>query len=199
MVRPRGSSARTKAEILRVARELLAREGIDAVSVRRIAVAADVDHALVHQYFGTREQLVEAIVRAEVEAASRLLAPGTDVGDPLERMRAALRYFLTDGRATVLLITRAELAGLTPEAMLAPGAARALRLMADELAARQAETPGSHPDPALLAATAGAALFGFAALAPWLMDAVNLTLADYDARLDEIVDLVVGLVAGAKV
>ncbi len=189
----RVSSAGTKAKIRAVARELLAREGLEAVSVRRIASEADVDHALVHQYFGTREQLIAEIVRAEVEAANRLIASDADASDPFERLRRTLRYTLTDARPTFVLITRAELAGLAPATLLAPGAPRALRFVADELAARQAGTTGGHPDPALLAATAGAALFGFAVAAPWLMDAVGLAPADFEARLDEIVELVVGL------
>ncbi|MDG3010635.1 TetR/AcrR family transcriptional regulator [Rhodococcus sp. D2-41] len=47
----------TRELILAAAREAFARRGYDATSVREIAAAADVDPALVHHYFGTKEKL----------------------------------------------------------------------------------------------------------------------------------------------
>ena len=195
MGQPRGSSTETKAEILGVARDLFARQGLAAVSVRRVAAAAGVDHALVHRYFGTRDELIGATIRAEVEAASRRTGPEVETADPRERIRRVLRYYLTEGRTSVLLVARAELAGLAPEALLAPGAPRALGLVTDELASLQAQGSRPRHDPALLGAVAGAALMGFVTVAPWLMTGVGLAPEDFEARLDEIVDIVVDLLA----
>ncbi|MET9326582.1 TetR family transcriptional regulator [Tsukamurella sp. NPDC003166] len=50
----------TRAEILAQARTLFAERGYPDTSVRAIAAAAGVDAALVHRFFGTKEQLFHA-------------------------------------------------------------------------------------------------------------------------------------------
>jgi AcrR family transcriptional regulator len=64
--RPPGPSD-TRDRILASARELFARNGIDKTSIRAIASAAGVDGALVHHYFGTKQQLFVAAVRIPID------------------------------------------------------------------------------------------------------------------------------------
>jgi AcrR family transcriptional regulator len=64
--RPPGTSD-TRDRILASARELFARNGIDKTSIRAIASAAGVDAALVHHYFGTKQQLFVAAVRIPID------------------------------------------------------------------------------------------------------------------------------------
>ena len=64
--RPSGTSD-TRDRILTNARELFARNGIGKTSIRSIAAAAGVDSALVHHYFGTKEQLFAAAVHIPVD------------------------------------------------------------------------------------------------------------------------------------
>lgn len=64
--RPTGSSD-TRDRILANARELFARNGIDKTSIRAIAAAAGVDSALVHHYFGTKQQLFAAAIRMPID------------------------------------------------------------------------------------------------------------------------------------
>jgi AcrR family transcriptional regulator len=64
--RPPGPSD-TRDRILASARELFARNGIDKTSIRAIATAAGVDGALVHHYFGTKQQLFVAAVRIPID------------------------------------------------------------------------------------------------------------------------------------
>ena len=64
--RPSGTSD-TRDRILTNARELFARNGIGKTSIRSIAAAANVDSALVHHYFGTKEQLFAAAVHIPVD------------------------------------------------------------------------------------------------------------------------------------
>jgi AcrR family transcriptional regulator len=64
--RPPGPSD-TRDRILASARELFARNGIDKTSIRAIAAGADVDAALVHHYFGTKQQLFVAAVRIPID------------------------------------------------------------------------------------------------------------------------------------
>ncbi|MDR3659767.1 MAG: TetR family transcriptional regulator [Mycobacterium sp.] len=64
--RPTGISG-TKETIRARARELFARNGFKNTSVRSIATAAGVDPALVHHYFGTKQQLFAAAVHIPVD------------------------------------------------------------------------------------------------------------------------------------
>lgn len=64
--RPPGQSD-TRDRILSSARELFARNGIDKTSIRSIASAAGVDAALVHHYFGTKQQLFAAAIHIPID------------------------------------------------------------------------------------------------------------------------------------
>ena len=96
MASSRGDSAVTRREILAAARELFAAHGVDGVSVRQIAAAAGVNHALVHRYFGTKSDMVAAILLAEGEAMSAMGKPDADAGESLAAFRTVLEYILTD-------------------------------------------------------------------------------------------------------
>ncbi|MEU3457085.1 TetR family transcriptional regulator [Micromonospora sp. NPDC006766] len=79
----------TRAAILAAARAAFAERGFDAASIRTIATAAAVDPALVHHYFGTKEELFRATVAIPIDPAELLpavLAAGPDgVGERLVR------------------------------------------------------------------------------------------------------------------
>ena len=190
---------RAKTAIIEAARRLFGERDITAVSIRDIAAAAGVSHGLVQHHFGTREQLVAAIVRQEVTefaGAARALPTSAPAEDP-ERLRAELKAGMTRFRDYARLIARAELAGVEPEKLLDPAVPTPALLLAGsirELQARSGPVPGT-PDPALVSAYVNAASFAFAAMAPWLMTSVGLEPRDYEARLDEIVDLSVRLIA----
>jgi AcrR family transcriptional regulator len=64
--RPAGRS-NTRERILANARELFSRNGISNTSIRAVAAAAGVDSALVHHYFGTKEQLFAAAVQIPID------------------------------------------------------------------------------------------------------------------------------------
>ena len=75
-----GSSGSREA-ILAAARELFAKEGYDAATVRGIAAAAGVDPALVRHYFGDKEHLFVETLELPIDPAElvlRILAQGAD-------------------------------------------------------------------------------------------------------------------------
>jgi len=80
----------TREAILAAAREAFANRGFDAASIRSIAAAAGVDPALVHHYFGTKDQLFLDAMQAPLdpaEAVSTVLSQGPDgAGERLARM-----------------------------------------------------------------------------------------------------------------
>jgi len=70
--RPAGSSD-TRERILASARTLFAHNGIDRTSIRAIAAGAGVDAALVHHYFGTKQQLFAAAIQLPIDPMTVLV------------------------------------------------------------------------------------------------------------------------------
>lgn len=60
--RPRGASPNRQA-IIDAARLLFSERGYTGATMRRIAAAAGVDVALVHHYFGTKDDLLVAVLQ----------------------------------------------------------------------------------------------------------------------------------------
>jgi AcrR family transcriptional regulator len=189
---PRGDSEQTKTEIIAAALPLFAQRGILAVSVRDIAKSAGVTHGLVHHYFGTKEHLVEEVIRSAIASNAAVLAanPITASPDSRDVMRRLIRHFLTEGRNMALLIAHAELTGFEPEKLLPPGTVTSVGMIAKRFAELQAETQpkGPHIDPALASVYLGAAMFGLIVLHPWLLTSAGLPAEDYERRLDELVE-----------
>lgn len=203
MTEAHSSAERTKTKILRAARELFAERGIRYVSVRDIATQAGVNHALVHRYFGAKEDVVAEIIRREVEAAGLSAPPyGKTPEESLGGLRRMLHFGMTDAGTTIKLVTRAELAGLEPEKML-HGEPQLLGALAEWIRHEQgkaesaAGAAGDLPDPALAAAVIGASIFSFVTLSPWIMTAVGLTPEDIETRRDEIVEILCRIAASA--
>jgi AcrR family transcriptional regulator len=198
---PRGTSEQTRGEILKAARELFATRGITEVTVRDIAAQAGVTHALVHRYFGTKEEMIAEILRREVQTVSAVPPPPNPAAfDRVELIRQKLVYGLTEGRTTLLLLTRAELAGLQPETMLDHREERPLGLLTDWLREQQAQSgrpEGELPDPALVGAIVGGASFALQLLGPWLMTAVGLDPGDAESRRDDIVAILLDIICRA--
>jgi AcrR family transcriptional regulator len=80
--RPAGSSD-TRDRILASARELFAENGIDRTSIRAVAARAGVDAALVHHYFGTKQQLFAAAIQLPIDPMT-VLVPMRDT--PVEEL-----------------------------------------------------------------------------------------------------------------
>ncbi len=85
----RPGATRTRAEILASARELFAARGFAGTTIRAVAAGAGVDPALVHHYFGTKDDLFMAALELPVDPRTALrpaLAEGPDrAGEALLR------------------------------------------------------------------------------------------------------------------
>jgi AcrR family transcriptional regulator len=79
----------TKEAILAAAREAFAEKGFDGASIRYIATSAGVDPALVHHYFGAKDQLFLAAMQIPIDPGKiipQLAAGGVDgLGERLVR------------------------------------------------------------------------------------------------------------------
>ncbi len=190
---PRGDSAVTRQVILAAARELFAAHGVDGVSVRQIAARAGVNHALVHRYFGTKDEMVGAILLAEGERMSAMGRPEADARTSLEAMRGVLRHALGEGRTSLMLMLRAEIDGLEPERMLDGSPLRPLTVLHDWLVERA--PAGADVDAEALTMVVGAAMMGLASCAPMLASGAGAQSTDQDELLDRCVDVIVGVAA----
>jgi AcrR family transcriptional regulator len=118
--RPAGGGDR-RAAILDEARREFAEKGYVGASVRGIARAADVDPALVHHYFGTKEQVFVAAMELPFEPGE--LLPQALAGDPEELGERLARMFLgiwadPDFRSPMLGMLRSALTGERGATML---------------------------------------------------------------------------------
>ena len=132
--RPRADAARNRVRLVAVARERFA-AGDRTVSLGDVARAADVGIATLYRHFPTRESLVEAVYRAELDALAAEAAPLLAALDAHAALRAWMdRYtrFVATKRAMVdaLRSAFASGAGVAPETRARIGATLATFLAA---------------------------------------------------------------------
>ncbi|GAA1921045.1 TetR family transcriptional regulator [Streptantibioticus ferralitis] len=123
--RPTGARAGdsgTRERILAAARAVFSERGYDRTSIRAIARAAEVDPALVHHYFGAKEQIFEAAI--EVSFAPALSVPELLAAGPEGVGERLARYFLSVWQNPV---TRAPLLAVVRSAVTNETAATVLR------------------------------------------------------------------------
>jgi AcrR family transcriptional regulator len=70
--------AETRRRLVRIAERLFAEEGLDSVSIRAVNAAAGVGAASIHYHFGSKEKLIEAVVREQGEAITEQILAGID-------------------------------------------------------------------------------------------------------------------------
>jgi AcrR family transcriptional regulator len=142
--RPAGPpSGATKDRILAAAREEFSARGYDKTSVRSIGKAAGVDSALVHHYFGTKEQVFAAAI--EVSFGPALEVPGAVSGgvDGMGERIARFMLGIWENPATrepLLAIIRSAVTNETAAAVFRGLVGRTvLARVAGELAASEPE------------------------------------------------------------
>ncbi|MEU7133209.1 TetR family transcriptional regulator [Streptomyces sp. NPDC046261] len=167
--RKRGRPARTDAgtgpgareRILTAARAEFAEHGYDKASIRGIAKGAGVDPALVHHYFGPKEQIFAAAVEAAVAPA--FSAPDALVEGGLEGAGERLARFVLGVWEDP--VTREPFLAILRSAVANDTAAGIFRdLMTSRVMLRIAAELGGGPDAQLRTELAAAQLVGVAML-----------------------------------
>ncbi|CCK28384.1 transcriptional regulator [Streptomyces davaonensis JCM 4913] len=156
--RTRSESADTRARILAVAREEFSERGYEKTSVRGIAKAAGVDSALVHHYFGTKEQIFEAAV--EVAFAPAFRARDTVVDGPLDGVGERLTRMIFGLWENP--VTRAPLLAIVRSAVNNESAAAVFRKLISAQLLRRIVEQLDLPDADLRTELAAAQLVGVA-------------------------------------
>jgi len=81
--------------LLEAARQLFARDGFDAASVRDITARARANLGAITYHFGTKEALYHAVIeRFATPIADQIAAISLETGPPLERLAKAMRAFM---------------------------------------------------------------------------------------------------------
>ncbi|WP_030753271.1 TetR/AcrR family transcriptional regulator [Streptomyces sp. NRRL S-31] len=187
---PGGESAGTRDRILAAAREEFSARGYERTSVRGVAKAAGVDPALVHHYFGTKEQVFEAAV--EVAFAPALAVPDAVAEGPAdgvgERLtRSVLGVWENPATRTPLLaILRSAVNNETAAAVFR-------RLVAAQLLRRVAarvELPEVEPPEAELRAELAAAQIVGTAMMRYVIKLEPLASADLEQIIARVAPVV---------
>ncbi|WP_432248446.1 TetR family transcriptional regulator [Streptomyces sanyensis] len=165
--RRRGRPARRAADarpgarerILQAARTEFAERGYDRTTMRGIARAAEVDAALVHHYFGTKDEVFAAAIELSFEPAMvvpQILGQGAEgIGERLARFFIGV-WENPATRAPLLAVIRSA---LTHEAAAAVLRGFVLRRLLERVAAEL-----EVPDPRLRAELAASHMVGVAVL-----------------------------------
>ena len=188
---PRTESADTRDRILTSAREEFSERGYEKTSVRGIAKAAGVDSALVHHYFGTKEQVFEAAVEVAFAPALQgrdtvLEGPLDEVGERMTRMIIGL-WENPVTRTPLLAIVRSAVNNETAAAVFR-------RLVVTQLLRRIAGQL-DLPDAELRAELAAAQLVGIA-MVRYVIRVEPLASADPEQIIRRVAPVVQGHLTG---
>ncbi|MER6346099.1 TetR/AcrR family transcriptional regulator [Streptomyces sp. NPDC001595] len=153
-------SGDTRDRILGAAREEFSERGYEKTSVRGIAKAADVDPALVHHYFGTKEQVFQAAV--ETVFAPALRAPDVIFEGPDDEVGERFARFLFGVWENP--VTRTPLLAVLRSAVNNEVAAAVFRRLVSHQLLRRVAARLGLPDAELRAELAAAQLVGVAML-----------------------------------
>ncbi|MEV5489484.1 TetR family transcriptional regulator [Streptomyces bobili] len=188
---PRAESSDTRDRILAAAREEFSERGYEKSTVRGIAKAAGVDSALVHHYFGTKEQVFAAAV--EVAVAPALDARDAVADAPLDQVGERLTRFMFGvwenpaTRMPLLAVVRSAVNNETAAAVFR-------RLVAAQLLRRIAAQLDA-PDAELRAELAAAQLVGTAMLR-YVIKVEPLASVDVERIIARVAPVVQGHLTG---
>jgi TetR/AcrR family transcriptional regulator, transcriptional repressor for nem operon len=153
------------------AADLLHRQGVERTTLAQIAEAADVPPGNVYYYFKTRDDLVHAVVEAQMGEVRALLTRLDGRATPIARLKGLAESWTTNG--PMIVEHGCPLGGLSYElnkqnAELGADAARPLRTILEWAEAQFREL--GQRNPSALAATFLSAIQGAALLANALDD-----------------------------
>jgi len=153
--RPGGEDTRER--ILGAARTTFGEQGFERATMRAIAGRAGVDPALIHHYFGTKQQLFLAAMEVPVDFTA--VIPSVFAGPRAELGQRFVRFFLglwDSGPARPLLV------GVLRSAMTDPVAATMLRRIVTEGPVLALAKAIDRPDARFRAELIGSQLLGLA-------------------------------------
>jgi AcrR family transcriptional regulator len=86
-----------RSRIMDAARDLFAREGVEAVSMRKIANAIEYSPTAIYLHFADKDALLEELCSHDFGALAESFAQEAQIKDPIERIKALGRRFMKFG------------------------------------------------------------------------------------------------------
>ena len=169
----RPGSGDTRGRILAAARASFGEHGFEGATIRDVAARAEVDPALVHHYFGSKQQLFVAAMEFPIDFAA--VVPGILAGPSDELGERFVRFVLNLWETPTVLPL---LLGVVRSAMTDPVAAGMLRRVFAEGPFVALATAIHRPDADLRAMLSGSQLLGLA-LARYVLGAEPLASAPH--------------------
>jgi AcrR family transcriptional regulator len=172
---PRRTS--TQENILRAAAELFAERPPSRVTIRDVAARAGVNHSLVHRHYGTKDNLLRAVMQRGSSDYSKHI---DELTDPADAFRAGFA-FAAEGDPVAAATARALLDGtIRPrDGQGYPGMERHIALLQSAIATSGVE---SRFPPRLITAASFALMAGWFLLEESLVSSAGLS----DMPLDEV-------------
>lgn len=115
--RPASRQQDPKRALLAAATKLFAQRGYSGVSVRDIALAAKVNHGLVHRHFGSKEGLLRAVMQDQADALARAAGQGIARGAAHGSLAEAVFAATLQGDAYWRILARQLLDGADPRSL----------------------------------------------------------------------------------
>lgn len=191
-----------RSALLAQAAQLLHKEGIEGLSLRRLAERTGVSRTAPYHHFKDKHALLCALAADGFRALDQMITearldPGTDLPDGLRRfVHAYLRFALDSPEQYELMFGRAIWKNAEPTAELRDVAYHAFRHYAERISAlaSQAALPkGARP--LRLAQASWATLHGLCKL---MLDGIYVDRADMEEVSEEAVRLMVAVVGGVN-
>ncbi|MFI9171140.1 TetR/AcrR family transcriptional regulator [Streptomyces lincolnensis] len=189
--RTESDAAGTRDRILDAARQQFSESGFEKTSVRAIAKAAGVDAALVHHYFGTKDQVFEAAV--EVAFAPAVKVRDAVLEGPLDK--AGERMTRTIFGLWENPVTRKPLLAIVRSAVNNEAAAAVFRRLVSTQLLRRIAGELDAPDAELRAELAAAQLVGVAMMR-YVIKIEPVASADLEEIIARVAPVVQGHLTG---
>jgi AcrR family transcriptional regulator len=123
--------ARTRARLLEAGRVLFAHQGVEPTTIAQIADEADVGFGSFYNHFGSKEEMVEVVLRETIEAQGAAVEALTrELTDPAEVVSVAHRHFVRVAQTDPIwawLLIRLDASYRVVRAALGPYSLRDLR------------------------------------------------------------------------
>jgi TetR/AcrR family transcriptional regulator, repressor for neighboring sulfatase len=189
--RPRRSREEVSQALIDAAAELFSERPSGHVTVREIAARADVNPALIHRYFGTKDDLMRAAIeKSQLDIASQL-AEVRDIRADIDLLYQAV----VGDKEFIAVLARASLDGVLPELPAGyPTMTGLLRRLESERAGKTG--PGPH-DLRVVVACLGALTMGYALFGNFLRQGTGLVGESEDYLEEAIVDVARAIITAA--
>ena len=186
----------TRAAVVQAARDLIAADGLEGLSVRRVAAALGVSAPALYAYVENKPDLLRAVAELEFEGLVERF-DAVQCADPVDRIRGHIRAYVEHARADpalfeVMFLFRPDWAA-QPAVEELPAASKVFTIASAAIEEAMLTDALRAEDPFLVAIALWAAAHGTATV---LLAGLNLGTEFEDRVIDTVIDnLVRGLAA----